>query len=50
MTEVMEAFHEWLRVGGVSATSYGKRDDLPRYFHAIAKARYVIRKVVPDRR
>jgi DNA-binding MarR family transcriptional regulator len=41
----MEAFYQWLVAGGANGKGAKRRGDFQRYFHGIAKARYVIRKV-----
>ena len=48
MNDMMDAFYEWLpsRVGNGGRGPGRQRGDFQRYFHGIAKARYVIRKVV----
>lgn len=46
MTEVTDAFYRWLASGDSNGKRQGRRrGDFQRYFHGIAKARYVVRKV-----
>ena len=46
MAEVTEAVHRWPASGGANGKGSERRNDFQRYFHGIAKARYVIRKVI----